>query len=296
MKQTLPNFFIVGAPKAGTTSLYHYLCRHPDVFMSPIKEPNYFCYQDTRAQKLYHKEKGIGDWNKYVSLFQHNNGRKKAVGEASVAYLFYPQVPQRIHQKIPHARIIISLRNPVERALSHYFMEYKLGYVNVPLADVVFRRTRHRRSALWYQQYVELGLYYEQVKRYLETFPPEQVKIFIYEEWIADLHAGLRELYEFLKLNPDYFPDHNERHNTFSLPRNGLLRALYGQKVLRRMARLLMPEAAVLQIKKVILTSKQMPEVGDDVRDELMRIYRDDIGRLETLLQKNLSCWYAAQR
>lgn len=264
--------------------------------MSPVKEPNYFCYQDTLAQNLYHKEKGIGDWEKYVQLFAGANGSYKAVGEASVAYLFYPSVPQRIRQKIPHARIIISLRNPVERALSHYFMEYKLGYVNVPLADVVFRKTRHKRAALWYQQYVELGLYYQQVKRYLETFPSEQVKIFIYEEWVEQVHEGLLELYRFLHLSPSYLPDPNERHNPFSLPRNKVMHVLYGQKVLRQMARTLMPAGAVSRVKRWVLTSKRMPEVGQEVLDELQRIYRDDVAMLEKLLQKNLSVWNAAQR
>lgn len=261
--------------------------------MSPIKEPNFFCYEDTRAQNLYHKEKGIGDWDRYVQLFDGANGSHKAIGEASVAYLFYPKVPWRIREKIPGARIVISLRNPVDRAISHYFMEYKLGYVHVPLADIVFRRTRHPRAALWYQQYVELGFYYEQVKRYLEVFPPEQVKIFIYEEWIANLQEGLRALYEFLQLSTTYLPEGNPRYNPFSLPRNRLLHLLYTQKGLRRLARMVLPEELVYRVKQWVLTSNRPMDVGDEVRAELTRLYREDIARLEDLLNQKLTVWYA---
>src|SRR6188508_1581564 len=150
MEQKLPNFFIVGAPKAGTTSLYYYLKRHPEVFMSPIKEPNFFAYEETIKQNLYHKEKGVGTLEEYKDLFAEANGRHKAIGEASVSYLFYPPVPERIKQMVPDAKIIISLRNPVDRALSHYYMEYKLGYVNVPLEDILLKKTRHRNAHLWY--------------------------------------------------------------------------------------------------------------------------------------------------
>src|SRR5882672_9220913 len=119
MEMKLPNFFIVGAPKAGTTSLYYYLSHHPEVFMSPVKEPNFFSYDETVKQNLYHKEKGVGKFEEYRQLFASSNGHHKAIGEASVSYLFYPSVPQRIHELVPKAKIIISLRNPVERAYSH---------------------------------------------------------------------------------------------------------------------------------------------------------------------------------
>src|SRR5262245_44057756 len=148
MEQKLPNFFIVGAPKAGTTSLYEYLRRHPQVYMSPVKEPNYFSYADTVAQNLYHKEKGIEQWDEYVKLFEASNGAH-AIGEASVSYLFYPEVPRRLNEKFPDARIIIVLRNPVDRAYSHYYMEHKLGYVRESFDDIVMKRSNHRLADLF---------------------------------------------------------------------------------------------------------------------------------------------------
>src|SRR5689334_14600377 len=108
MELKLPNFFIVGAPKAGTTSLYHYLKQHPEVYMSPVKEPNYFSYEETVKQNLYHKEKGVGTFEEYSKLFASANGRHKAIGEASVSYLFYASVPEKIKKAVPHAKIVIS--------------------------------------------------------------------------------------------------------------------------------------------------------------------------------------------
>ena len=136
--KTEPNFFIVGAPKAGTTSLYKYLESHPDIFMSALKETNYFSFTEIEEQKLYYREKGVSDWNSYLSLFENASG-KKAIGEASVSYLFYPKTARAIKEKFSDARIIIMLRNPAERALSHYFMDYKMGYVKRKFSEIVFQ-------------------------------------------------------------------------------------------------------------------------------------------------------------
>ncbi len=292
MSTFLPNFFIVGAPKSGTTSLYYYLQKNPQVFMSPVKEPNYFCYQDTIEQGLYHKEKGVGDWQAYQNLFRNANGSHKAIGEASVSYLFYPQVPARIKKVVPEARIIISLRNPVDRAISHYFMEYKLGYVDVPLADIVFQRTQHRRAKLWYQQYVELGLYYDQVKRYLDTFGRDRVKIFVYEELVRDIRQSILELFHFLDLDPVGVPDVDRKYNTYSMPRNKLFRMMYGQKALRRLGRVLLPEPLIERVKAIFLSSKKQLPIEPAVREYLEGLYLPEIKKLETLLHKDLSVWY----
>src|SRR6185436_18154558 len=201
MQQKLPNFFIVGAPKAGTTSLYYYLKRHPEVFMSPIKEPNFFAYDETVKQNLYHKEKGVGTLEEYKELFASVNGHHKAIGEASVCYLFYPSVAKKIKQMVPNARIIMSLRNPVERAYSHYYMENKLGYVSESLEDIVFKKSNHPNAHLYYQQFVELGLYHQQVKRYLDAFGTEQVKIFIHDDLNDKLESMILSVFDFLQID-----------------------------------------------------------------------------------------------
>lgn len=292
MNQKLPNFFIVGAPKAGTTSLYHYLKMHPEVFMSPIKEPNFFSYDETVRQNLYHKEKGVGTLDAYLELFATANGRHKAVGEASVSYLFYPSVPAKIKELVPDAKIIMSLRNPVDRAFSHYYMEHKLGYVNVPLEDILSGKSNHKFAHLWYQQYIELGLYHQQVKRYLDVFGKENVRIYIYDEITDNMEGMILNLLEYLQIDPSFMPELEGKYNTFSTPRNSIFRAIYAQKNLRRFARKIVPDAQVEAIKKLFLTRNVKQAKHDATIERMQEIFKPDIMQLEKLLNKDLSRWY----
>ena len=126
-----PNLFIVGAPKAGTSSLYEYLKKIPGIYMSPIKEPHYF---DIQTIPTNHKLNPIRDKKKYLSLFKKVKD-EKIVGEASPGYLSDPQAPKLIHQVSPNARIIISLRNPVQRAFSEYLMYVNYGKLTTTFHD-----------------------------------------------------------------------------------------------------------------------------------------------------------------
>lgn len=288
----LPNFFIVGAPKAGTTSLYYYLKRHPEVFMSAVKEPNFFSYEETVRQNLYHKEKGVGTLEEYKKLFASANGHHKAIGEASVSYLFYPGVAEKIKCMVPGARIIISLRNPVERAYSHYYMEHKLGYVSESFEDIVFRKSKHHHADLFYQQFVELGLYYQQVKRYLDAFGKDQVKIFIHDDLTDKLEIMILAVFDFLGIDKTHIPSLEGRYNTYSIPRNSFFRKLYSQKGLRTFAKKLVPSEKVEAIKSIFLTRDKKADKNKASVDELKRIFTPDIKELEKLLNRNLCSWY----
>ena len=147
----LPNFIIVGAPKAGTTSLYHYLSEHPQVFMSDPKEVNFFSKEEIEAQGLYYQDFKAKDLNSYEKLFNEGIG-KKAVGEGSVSYLFYPDTPAKIKASIPEVKIIILLRNPVERGYSHYLMDYRMGLTDLSYEEIVYKTSSHKNLNLYYQQ------------------------------------------------------------------------------------------------------------------------------------------------
>ena len=125
----LPNLFIVGTGRAGTTSLYNYLKQHPEVFMSPIKEPQYFLRKDIYE---FHDgidiEKIISDFGEYINLFKGGE-HKKIRGEASALYLYLKSATHEIYELIPDAKIIISLRNPIERALSYFRMNIGQGII-----------------------------------------------------------------------------------------------------------------------------------------------------------------------
>jgi len=180
-----PSFFIVGAPKAGTTSLYFYLKQHPEVFFPEVKELNFFSAPDILDQGLYYKTKIIRKLEAYEALYA-NAGNTQIRGDASVSYLLYPAVPPKIKEMVPDARIIIMLRNPVERAYSHYLMDKRLGYVKASFEDIITQRSTHKFQDLYYQQYVEVGLYADQVQRYLDSFGEKQVQIVLFEDFIKD--------------------------------------------------------------------------------------------------------------
>jgi hypothetical protein len=174
------DFFIVGAPKSATTSLYHYLGQHEGISMSTIKEPDFFSHTELHKQKLYYKSKPVSDINTYHNLFLTKK-KSQLLGEASVSYLFYPKVSERIFSYNPNAKIIIVLRNPVERTVSHYQMDKRLGFIKYNLADVLNDSTIENHS-LYYQQYIQLSYYYQQVKKYIDVFGKENICILKYDD------------------------------------------------------------------------------------------------------------------
>ncbi len=287
----LPNFFIVGAPKAGTTSLYYYLSEHPEVFMSPVKEPNFFSFEEIEAQKLYYKEKGIGDFKEYLNLFKGAKD-EKVIGEASVSYLFYPKVPLKIKKLIPDAKIIIILRNPIERAYSHYLMDYKLGYINIPFEEVVYKKTNSKWANLYYQQYIELGFYYQQVKRYIDIFGENQVKIFFSENLKNEPKKVIFSLFSFLKINIDFSPNNTKLYNTYEMPKNRIFRKLYSFNFFRKSIKKIIPSSYLKIVKKTFFYKDRKPDLNKELKKHLRKLYKEDIKKLEILINKDLSVWY----
>src|SRR5918994_33933 len=189
---TMPNFFIVGAQKAGTTSLYHYLNQHPDVFMSPRKEPFFFDRElNAHGEVVKQEFGGPGDQQapKYVNIREYEAlfaGAKgeKAIGEASPLYIYAPGTAERIKRYVPEAKLIALLRNPADRAYSAFLHAVRIG--REPLSDFA-QALREEDDRIWYNwhyqfHYRNRGLYYAQLKRYFEVFGREKVGIWLYED------------------------------------------------------------------------------------------------------------------
>ena len=230
----LPNFFIVGAAKAGTTSLYTYLSSHPQIFMSANKEPRFFSLPEGQPPdfrgpgdvEISHRG-SITDFAEYKALFD-DAGDAVAIGESSVTYLWNQSAAKRIHKAVPHARIIIVLRNPVERAWSAYL--HKLREDVEPcasFAEAIAEEVASRRSdwaPLWH--YREMGFYHDHVKRYLELFGQEQVRIFLFEDLKSSPLLMIRSIFEFLEVDADFRPNIRTRHNITGVPRSRMLHKL----------------------------------------------------------------------
>jgi hypothetical protein len=311
-EQKLPNFFVVGAAKAGSTSVYNYLSRHPEVYMSPVKEPHYFAsdmdtehfrdnYKPVMNKDLTAYLEGdmkepvfqayIRDWSQYLKLFK-NVKNEKAIGEVSNSYLYSSTAAKNIHDKIPGAKIIIILRNPVERAFSHYIMDLRIGYTEPPFINALKKDMALPLKGWGVSNlYVEIGLYFEQVKRYAELFPKEQLHIVLFDNLKKDTEGEMKKIFSFVGVNPDVQINYNESYNESTLPRNKVIGDLYKNKKIRETITGLIPKALKKQFKKAALTNKTLPAITEEERSFLKDIFNNDISHLSKLIGRDLNSW-----
>jgi len=283
----LPNFFMVGAGKAGTSSLYFYLKEHPEIYMCPIKEPHFF---DDKEKIKEHIDVNliIDSWEEYVNLFKAAQD-EKIIGEASTTYLHYAE-PREIKSVIPKAKILITLRNPIEKVYSHYLMDTR-GFLINPY-ELSFMDAIKKIS-----MFTRLGFYYDRVKRYIEVFGKSDAKILLYDDLKNDTRKVVKEIFGFLGVDTSFIPNIKIKYNTFSVPRNKVAYAIWTNKALRKMAEKSLPRIVIDRVKKsarkFLLNSREKPDMGEEARDFLKNLYRNDILKLQDLIQRDLSQWLA---
>ena len=289
---TLPNFMIFGVAKAGTTSLYHYLDQHPQVFMSPIngtKGTNFFAYADARAGTWA----GEGDpprpgrfhvktLEAYKALFEGVTD-ETAIGEVSPLYFRSPTAARRIHECIPEVRLVAILRNPADRAFSGFLMRIRKRHGEMNIRAGLRPESHH----------VTEGFYYKRLKRYFDLFPSHQIKICIFEDLRKNPTKVVVDLFDFLGVDTNFVPDTSIRHNPAGVPKNRLLNRLFIHRgTLIRIAKSVLPESVQRVAKRVRQQNlKTPPKFPADLRAELLDLYREDILKLEALLDRDLSIW-----
>lgn len=288
MPDVLPNFFIVGAAKSGTTSLYNYLRQHPDVYVSPMKEPHWFSRVKPHAKR---KAYAVTSEDEYLDLFRDWQG-ERAIGEASPSYLWDSRAPYRIKERIPNAKIIVLLREPISRAHSHYLMDVRTGGQNKPFYEALVQDYGSQRKG-WYisHLYVELGLYCEQVSRYLDEFGPENVLILFFEDFAADTASALRSVTCFLGVDDDMVNhiSYQERHNYNVMPRNRFSRLILNSHGARIVGRRFLPESLRILLRDNMLSrGGWKPSIESEAREFLQSIYAPENSRLEKLLGHEL--------
>ena len=283
------DFFIVGAPKAGTTSLYHYLNEHPQVEMCIQKEPDYFSDKAINKQGMYYGKSRVNTSHKYESLF----AQKESVvyGEASVSYLFYDNVAEAIKKYNPNAKIIIMLRNPIDRAFSHYLMDYRLGLVSDSFENIIAKKSKHKNAHLFYQQYIEVSKYAKQIQRYLDFFEKENILLIDYEDFKSNASETVDQACNFLNIRTEFAADVNAKHNTFIMPKNKVIRFIYSFVSLRKILTFLFPIYLVKNIRGFLFKSGEKPELLKETRSQLRKIFNDDIIKMEEVLGEDYSKW-----
>jgi hypothetical protein len=289
---TMPNFLIIGAMKSGTTALYYYLEQHPEIYMSPVKEPNFFSSQEqeSAADAVTH----IGT---YQHLFRGASG-KRAIGEASHSYLYEPGAAAEIRRYIPEAKLIAILRNPIDRAYSHFLHMVRSG--TEPLDDFA-QALREEEVGIYkertFQDYIGRGLYYNQLKRYFGTFPQEQVRVYLYEDLSGAPISTVQDAFRFLEVNDSFVPDVSLRRNVSGQPKyktlDGLLRS---QSRIKHAAKIYLPARMRWRLSKTFDDLKtrnlaEPPPVQSKVRRQLIGVYREDILKVQELIHRDLSGW-----
>ncbi len=271
---TLPNFLVIGAPKAATTSLDIYLREHPDVFVSP-KGSGYFASEDPDTAESAAS---------YASLFADAT-TERAIGEVSASYLGSPNAAERIRSLLPHARLIASLRNPVDRAYSGYLMQIRKGN-----EDRSIENAFHPDDI-----YVEGGFYYKRLRRYYDRFDPAQIKICLFDEFKDDPGAVLRSIFEFLEVDPSFEPDLTKQYNVGGYPRSRWLSRTLHHPILTEMLRPLAPKGLRQFARRMrarnLAKADPMPR---ELRDRLLELYRSDIDQVQDLIGRDLSHWLEA--
>ena len=284
----MPNLFIVGAAKAGTTSLHAYLAQHPEVFMSERKEPHFFASFEMHGQ-FDNFMPPVRNPAEYQELFSGSEGRR-VIGEASPSYLSEPDSPGRIKSAAPDAKIIISLRNPVQRAYSAYLMEFHAGQETLPFKDALI--ADEKREQRWGRafQYVELGMYTNQVARYFDTFGRENVLVILFEDLIRDTASAMRNVADFLEIDPNQFAPSRfqDVHNPFAQSRGPLARSLLRMRPLRLWAKRWAPQVFRDAANRLIFTNAKKPKMDDEIRRSLAARFAPDLQRLEQLLACDL--------
>jgi len=306
----LPNFFVAGAPTSGTTSLHHYLRQHPQVYMSSIKEPTFFAAADIRVREdllpIIERDRAalraylkgpqlrpvrywVTEWDDYVELFR-NVRDQIAIGEASASYIWFPSAAPAIRSRLPGARLIFLLRDPAERLFSAYLAT--LGRdPRVTFRAWVLKAMNDRGQAVHHPVPLDGGLYATHLQRFFDRFPPDQVRVYLYEAFRADAAAVLRDILAFLGVDPDQPIDVSRRHNETMVPRFPALDRLRRRILGNASLTWWLPAPAGRALRELYHRRKRAFPMDPDDRRMVIDYYRDEILRAADLIGRDLSAW-----
>jgi len=281
-----PNFFIVGVPKAGTTSLHEYLKIIPGIYMSPEKEPNFFS-----AKTIHEDGPGIPirSKKKYLDLFKKVKD-EKIIGESSPNYLADPDAPKLIHQVSPKAKILVSLRNPVERLFSHYLMYRGVGRIKISFSELIEKESKQEYDYGKLRLSLKSSFYSNHVKRYIDIFGKDQVKIIFFEDLRKDANSVLKEILKFLDVSYSVENFEAEVHNPYSEARGKISKKILTDMKVRKLAKsgiIPLPTRRFLR-HKVLMKKQPKQEIDETDRSTLEKFYHDDVQKLKNILGREL--------
>lgn len=291
-----PDFFVVGAPRCGTTSLYRYLRDHPQIFMPWPKEPQFFAADSLAQSGMRYPE----DLERYLALFA-GAGNAIRIGEASTTYFESPDAPPRIREFEPGARIIVMLRNPIDMIQSLHGMRVAKGLESVADFALALEDEQGRpgfgivgdQSSIRYR---DRALFGEMLPRWYEAFGPDRVHIIILEDMATDPAAAFRGVLGFLEVDQAYAPASFGRHNPGQGSRSAVLTRVGTGLSHRRVPlsigdRIGYPVFRLLRRLNRRKTSRS--SIPPELRRRLEEEFAPDVERLGALLGRDLgSVWF----
>ena len=293
-----PNFLLVGAAKSGTTSLFNYLTQHSDIYIPEVKECRFFSQLPNNYKGLgaeFFPNSGITDERVYFKLFcEHED---KVCGDMSNDYLYYYEKSIKNIKKYlgNEIKIVIVLRNPIDRAYSNYMHHISDGWENISFEQALDDENRRiEENWGWSYHYVKTGMYYYQVKAYLDNF--RQTKIYFFEE-LKFKDSLLKDLYAFLEVRFTKELKDNKEYNVSGYPRNKLIHNLLNKdnaikKIIKPVVNSILPKGSIQKVVSNI-QNKNLKKVSmkNDTRERLKNVFEDDIKKLSNLIEKDLSHW-----
>ena len=294
----LPDFLVVGAAKSGTTALHEYLRQHPQICMSRRKEPNFFAFDQCPPDFRGPNDSTIVNRDSVWRLTDYERQFDRArpdqrVGEISPRYLSTEGSSERIRRLIPEARLVAVLRQPADRAWSHFSMLLRDGFEPCATLEEAIADEPRRQAENWSAgRHFERGLYASQLQRYYDRFPREQIRVYLYDDFTADPGALFRDLFGFLGVEPGFVPDMTRRPNESGDVRDPVLRWLWTRPGARSFVRPYLPKALRQAVSGWVIQRPLIRrEMTPETRSWLTELYRDEILRLQKLLGRDLSAW-----
>lgn len=293
----MPNFLIAGFQKAGTTSVYRYLEQHPEVFVSPTKELNFFSSIVERPVIDPRLTGGMTDLETYRAVFAPGAGHK-AIGEASPIYATDPAVPAEIRRLAPDARVIILVRDPVERAYSEYWMRVRDGREKRSFDAAINDELQAAGDHPWQPdvyRYLASGFYARHLTPYWDCFRPDRLACHLFDDLEANPAAVMHDIFRFLGVDEQFEADTSVRHNASGSPKSALMQPFMRKTKLSQAVRRALPKPAgdfaLAKLEAWRSRNVSKPTLAPKDRRRLVNVFRSDVEQLQARLGRDLSSW-----
>lgn len=280
----LPHFIVLGGHKCGTTSLHNYLNQHPEIFMFPEKGSDFFNREGNNG--------AITTVEEYQKLYQSMTFQKCA-GEVSSIYLYSERACQTIKRYVPQVKMIIILRNPTERAWSKLTYTLPRNLITSKKVNCIFTDSK-------YKDILEYGLYSKYIEMYFSYFSREQIRIFLFDDLRSNQQELFSSIFKFLEVDSTFVPDTSV---IYSYGRGGEIKNKYINNVFTNKQNLI--RASISMMLRSITTSETREKIyrklkkiftikismENDLQNKLVDFYKEDIIKLQDLIDRDLSHW-----